>query len=185
MRCGVRGLVVPRSSRVGKNSTILSRKHVVHRHPSFPWVSIYGGKLTSCMDIARRVSAAVEGSIGASGLVNSDPPSQPVLTPDSFPGLAENIPSARSAALEKCWTLEDYLRRRTNISQWVPRGGLGAKNENSEHLERIGAEFLADPRLAASTYQHQIENSFDRVLAAFASKPAVESLPSMAPVEVL
>jgi hypothetical protein len=35
---------------------------------------------------------------------------------------------------EACWTLEDYLRRRTNVSQWVPRGGLGRDNENRNHL---------------------------------------------------
>jgi hypothetical protein len=36
-----------------------------------------------------------------------------------------------------CWTLDDYLRRRTNIGQWVPRGGLGRDDEYMQDIERI------------------------------------------------
>jgi dTDP-4-amino-4,6-dideoxygalactose transaminase len=49
---------------------------------------------------------------------------------------------------ESCHTLADYLRRRTNIAQWLPRGGLGA---HDEHLpatravaERHGLRIVED-----------------------------------------
>ena len=52
------------------------------------------------------------------GVKNFDLPE--AIERERFPGLAEEVPSARSCADESCWSLEDYLRRRTNISQWVP-----------------------------------------------------------------
>ena len=44
---------------------------------------------------------------------------------------------ARLETLEQALTLEDYLRRRTTIAQWVPRAGRGARDENADHLLSI------------------------------------------------
>ena len=35
--------------------------------------------------------------------------------------------------------LEDYLRRRTNIAQWIPIGGLGFKNEYLNDIKKISS----------------------------------------------
>ena len=73
------------------------------------------------------------------------------------------------------------MRRRTNIAQWVPRGGLGHLNENAAHLERLSEVFLKpdekSSRAAVRAYQKEIETKYDRVLA--------ESSLMAAPVEVL
>jgi glycerol-3-phosphate dehydrogenase len=41
---------------------------------------------------------------------------------------------------EFCCSLEDYLRRRTNIAQWLPRGGLGRKNENLPIIKALASK---------------------------------------------
>ncbi len=68
-----------------------------------------------------------------------------------------------------CFRLEDYLRRRTNISQWVPRGGLGRENENVPHLERLAALFpncaARTGAAAVATYRQRVESEFDAALA--------------------
>ena len=69
---------------------------------------------------------------------------------------------------EYCNTLEDYLRRRTNISQWVPREGLGYEDENLPLLREMsltlahGNRAKAEQHLAA--YRADVANRFDRVL---------------------
>jgi hypothetical protein len=60
-----------------------------------------------------------------------------------------------------CWTLEDYLRRRTNISQWVPRGGLGRDNENRDYLAKIASDFPAYKGM--QTAEHQVRRYEERI----------------------
>jgi glycerol-3-phosphate dehydrogenase len=170
LRCGVRGLAVPRSMQSAPaRPQTLSRKHVVHPDRDLPWISIYGGKLTSCVSIAESAAKAVAHCVSPSLLARSTQDSFGIPTElETFPGLSEKIPSARSCAEESCWSLDDYLRRRTNISQWVPRGGLGAFNENVAHLEQVAAAFATSncscPKAAVAAYRQQIEARFDRVL---------------------
>ncbi len=77
--------------------------------------------------------------IPRSATPGDEPRSMPVEaapTMADFPGVTQALPDPRWCAQnEGCATLADYLRRRTNLSQWVPRLGLGA---NDEHVERIG-----------------------------------------------
>ena len=179
LRCGVRGLAVARSTPQSRSQS-LSRKYVVHRDRDVPWVSIHGGKLTSCVPIADAAVATIGDCVSP-----STPPSplpecaEPEM--ESFPGLNEKVPSSLSCAKESCWSLQDYLRRRTNIAQWVPRGGLGFLNENAAHLESLSHAFSNgdpnSPRAAVRAYQRDIEMKYDRVL--------LESSLMSAPVEVL
>jgi glycerol-3-phosphate dehydrogenase len=141
VRCGVRPVAVPRNAKVDEYSPSLSRRHRIHTDSRLPWISIYGGKLSGCTALARAVRARVRGRIGG-GRVSAgtaradaqlgDPPVE------RFPGLERPVVSpAWSAAHEQCRTLEDYLRRRTNIAQWVRRGGFGADLEHIDHLRSI------------------------------------------------
>ena len=99
---------------------------------------------------------------------------------EHFPGLHERVPSATSCALESCWSIKDYLRRRTNIAQWVPRGGLGKCDENLAHLNRLARVFASgnnfDSGFAVSEYRNEIETQFDRVLGNCLPTPAMEVL---------
>ena len=68
-----------------------------------------------------------------------------------------------------CWTLEDYLRRRTNVSQWVARGGLGKHDEHVPHLIGLAKWFCGDDdgiaRKTVMDYRRKITDTFDRIIA--------------------
>lgn len=63
-RCGVRPLVVKRDAYVGNAEwSALSRKHEIDVHPERKMLSIYGGKLTDCINVGEEV-ADIVGSFG-------------------------------------------------------------------------------------------------------------------------
>lgn len=193
IRCGVRPLVFRRSLSDDTNTFKLSRRYIVHADKHRPWLSIYGGKLTSCVQLARAVRLHLSkrirerrssrGNPAANSAPNLmfGPTERELRARDSvapltrevelsaFPGLSEPVPSARwCAAYEMCWSLEDYLRRRTNISQWIPRGGLGRRDENLAHLHTLAAAFhphAEQARSAVNDYQQKINREFDQLLA--------------------
>ena len=191
VRCGVRPLVVRRSVSDAANIYKIPRRYVVHPDRDRPWISIYGGKLTSCAQVAgavrshltRQATVGRRHNTASTGLgdVASAVPRQHVpvsgafmrseseVELSSFPGLSELFPSARWCSKhEMCSSLEDYLRRRTNIAQWVPRGGLGARDENLAVLHTIAGAFYerdSDARAAVSDYRRKVEHEFDRVIA--------------------
>jgi glycerol-3-phosphate dehydrogenase len=164
MRAGVRPLAIPREfGRETPPVEELSRRSHIYRDPSLPWISVYGGKLTNCMALAEaaagqvRAVAAPSGETGQQTITQLRPSMFPELA--SFPGLSAAVPSARwCRSHEMCWTLEDYLRRRTNIAQWIPNAGFGRRWENSAELRRLAAVF-ADNEAAA-----------DRALKGYARK---------------
>ncbi|MDT4969525.1 MAG: glycerol-3-phosphate dehydrogenase [Acidobacteriota bacterium] len=189
IRCGVRPLVVRRAISDAANIYKLPRKYVIHPDRDRPWISIYGGKLTSCAQVAGAVSshltrrATVRRHADTSALADGayDRARRQIPLADhfmssasgaersSFPGLSESFPSARWCSQnEMCWSLDDYLRRRTNIAQWIPRGGLGAQNENLAQLHTIAEAIYAkesEARAAVSDYSLKIEREFDQVMA--------------------
>jgi glycerol-3-phosphate dehydrogenase len=59
-RCGARPLVVETaSSGDGRDWTSLSRKHAIDVNPAHKHISIFGGKLTDCLNVGREVTTAV------------------------------------------------------------------------------------------------------------------------------
>jgi glycerol-3-phosphate dehydrogenase len=170
LRCGVRPLPVKLS--FSDNSDILrvTRQYQIHHDRALPWISIYGGKITSCGLMAKRVENLLKNYLPTPPAAE-DSLSLDVLSPqlESFPNLAEQVPSARLCAeQEMCWNLEDYLRRRTNISQWIPRGGLGFQNENLPHLKTLAKIFCNDEtkaQAAINEYQQKIKREFDEIIA--------------------
>ncbi len=146
LRCGVRPVAVRRGAQIEGPSPCLSRRHRIHVDRVRPWISVYGGKLSGCTTLARAVLARVTGRLGATSVGRNFSCANTfscanAAALETFPGLEQTVVApAWSAAHEHCRTLEDYLRRRTNIAQWVRRGGLGA---NLEHLDRVRAIALA------------------------------------------
>ena len=171
LRCGIRPLAVDRLHRDGCNLLSLSRRHRIHREAHVPWISIYGGKLTNCVPLAREVVGLVKQAIAPRYAAKSMPRCDiPDPRWDSFPQLHEPIPSARWCAdREMCWTLEDYLRRRTNVSQWVARGGLGRHDEHVPHIIGLAKCFARGgddvARKTVMDYRRKITDTFDRILA--------------------
>ena len=150
----------------------IPREYKIYADQTMPWISIYGGKITSCVSAAKLVSSLLRNfNLKPSGTPNSSTKfgiSSPEL--ENFPNLDEKFPSTRQCAeREMCWNLDDYLRRRTNISQWIARGGLGLNNEHLLHLKDLAKIFYADDESKAdatiNAYQQKIKREFDEILA--------------------
>ena len=171
LRCGVRPLAVRRTRRAIKHSIRISRRHVITQDSRQPWISLYGGKFSSCIALGREVAGTIASVLPARSAGAIAPRSTPPpYGEEKFPGLRERVPSARAAVEhESCWTLEDYLRRRTNIAQWVPREGLGRRGEHEGHLSELASIFPGvggvSGEAALNAYKHRVEREFDRVLA--------------------
>jgi glycerol-3-phosphate dehydrogenase len=169
MRCGVRPLAVRRGHSAGEHPSALSRKHLVHYDEGQQAVAVYGGKLTSCgvvaQEIVRHLSRSLEPRHPMSGVAVVEP--RPTV---SFPGLSEAVASPEWCRdREHCHTLEDYLRRRTNIAQWIRRGGLGLASENRETLSSLARVFCTTEtgaEAAVAAYERSVQERHDAVLAA-------------------
>ena len=168
LRCGIRPLAVRQDYTKIVHPLELSRRHLIHHDRSRNVVSVYGGKLTSCSLMADQVSALLSPHLRARRHSVPHPP--PPLEIETFPGLEEPVPAATWCRdHEHCLTLDDYLRRRTNIAQWIPRRGLGANSENTDAIRRIARVFSADAASADTAlmnYQASVSECHDRILTA-------------------
>ena len=170
LRCGVRPLAVPRSFQPGGHTLNLSKGLRVHCHEDPPWIGVYGGKITGSLEGARTVSRLIRGFGASAGSLSGKTTELPRPEWSRFPGMTEPVVSARFAAEhEMCRTLDDYLRRRTNISQWVARGGLGRNDEHQPCLLDLAGTFsggnMAAARATVDAYGQTVQREFDQVLA--------------------
>lgn len=172
IRHGVRALVVNKDEAPQASSLKLSRKSRIHSDSIAPWLAVYGGKLTDCVRLANTLLDKIRERLGPA---RSRPPCHRIPRAETqyvgFPGLPTPVPSVGwCVEREMCWTLEDYLRRRTNISQWIPRGGLGRNNENRKSLIRMAEDLPPlSPRHAEEAvrlYEQKIINQMDHLFAA-------------------
>ncbi len=177
IRCGVRPLVVGKNYQGDRYPLDLSRREEVILDSRRPWISCYGGKLTGCTRMAARVSAVIGKTIASAGQAPSSeelPP--PAATETTFPGLTSPVVSpAWAVSNESCCTLEDYLRRRTNIAQWVPRAGLGEDDCNAAVLKGIACAIAGDAAGAEQmfeNYRRKVMNEFDCLVAGHADRQA-------------
>lgn len=171
LRCGIRPLVVPTAFDKDVYPLDISRRHRVVADRDRPWISFFGGKLTNCLDAAADIYTRISRRQLAPPRVNGKPIETGVeMELDHFPGVDQPVPSARWCARnEFCHTLPDYLRRRTNIAQWVPREGLGRDDEYLPELERIARD-LGDgssksAAQQAAAHRAAVTERFDRLLA--------------------
>lgn len=169
LRCGVRPLAVARDYQPKRNTLDISRRVLMAQDRERPWLSLYGGKLTGCVAVAEKVTALMRGVVPPTGA----PPAASAAAErptEAYPGLKDPVLSARHAAeRELCFTLEDYLRRRTNVSQWVRRGGLGQGDEHLPRVAALAAVFEGASGIPAAAalaaYRAKIASHFDEVLA--------------------
>jgi glycerol-3-phosphate dehydrogenase len=172
IRHGVRALVVNKDESPRTSSLRLSRKSQIHSASTSPWLAVYGGKLTDCVRIANVLLGKISERLGPARMPRTEPRNPRAETQYAgFPGLPAPVPSVRwCVEREMCWTLEDYLRRRTNISQWIPRGGLGRNNEHRTSLLRMAADLpplvQGHPEEAVRLYELKIINQMDQLFAA-------------------
>jgi glycerol-3-phosphate dehydrogenase len=170
LRCGLRPLVVKKEFKADCYPLDLSRHYKIVEDPVLPWISVYGGKLSGCISLAGKVAAKI------SRKVSKRPERLPSHSDQAenirwnfFPGLEERVPTIDwCVENEFCCTLEDYLRRRTNISQWVPREGLGFNNENVGFLGELAAHLPPNnawtPRNHLKAYVNTVQDGCDRLM---------------------
>lgn len=169
VRCGIRPLVVDRDDSRSVYPLELSRRHRVITHREQSAISIYGGKLTSSALLAREVANRIR------QLITQIAPRYPPLTPQplipettTYSGLCHSFVTPEWARdHEYCVTLDDYLRRRTPISQWVPRMGLGKEGEHRETLRKLTPVFTSTPEQAEqmlSDYEAMVQTRHDSLL---------------------
>lgn len=170
-RSGVRPLAVPAAYQGRHYPLELSRHHRLHLTAPRRWLSVYGGKFTSAIGMAERVARQTRALLGASATppaAAAAPPAPPPLV--GYPGLREQFPAIDYCVEhEYCLTIGDYLRRRTNIAQWVPRNGLGRDNEHLPHVAQLAARLPQAPqpvpRHSLAHYVTESNRIFDRLLA--------------------
>jgi len=171
LRCGLRPLAVPKSFTSNCYTLAISRRHRIAQDPDRPWISLYGGKITGCTATADEIAARIERALPTPvAPANIHPRGEPVTEYSRFPGLPQQVPSARWCRdHEFCHTLADYLRRRTNISQWVVREGLGRHDQNLAEINEIALALNNGDRNRAAhdvrEYRERVQNNFDSVLA--------------------
>lgn len=167
IRCGVRALVVNRNFSRDVYPLELSRRHRVVVHKQQRAISLYGGKLTSCVAVARQAV----GLLGAWVTARHGRIAPLVTAPEMIrhPALEHPFVTAEWAReREFCLTLEDYLRRRTTIAQWTPRMGLGRDGDGRESLLPTATVFAHNPAQACGmvdAYAQQVRNTYDPLLA--------------------
>lgn len=182
LRCGARPLAVRRGAD-GTKPLGISRRSRLYPDPALPWVTIYGGKITGCREMATQVCGCIASMVERRhGGVAQQREMGTAVEHDHFPGLEQPMPSAAWCRdHEQCLTLHDYLRRRTNIAQWTPRGGLGRHDEHLPVLRSIATTFHDGDAAAADRavrqYRQQVVDRFDTVIEAAGreSKPAAVS----------
>ncbi len=168
IRCGIRPLAVKKGYSKSAYPLELSRRNIIAVDRDHRALAVYGGKLTACLLLANTVAEHIQKFATPSRL--PDKPRSAVSLPVQT-GIVDRprISPGWSCDYEFCLTLEDYLRRRTNISQWRPRRGLGPNNESMSELRAIAREFTDSDRAAdqmLADYISQVQVDHDQLLKA-------------------
>ncbi len=144
LRSGVRPLAVQRSYS-GKDYPLdLSRRCVVDVDAERYGLTLYGGKLTSAPKMAKDAALKVRALLGeatAEGAGFGEAVVNGLEIGEATSGEGALPSETTMSNLANDISLYDYLRRRTNISQWTPRLGLGRHNEYREFLHQLAVRF--------------------------------------------
>jgi glycerol-3-phosphate dehydrogenase len=134
LRTGVRPIPVRKNAEVNRDPLFLSKKWFIHSHEGKRAYSAYGGKITSSLLLAESFLKIFANIFGMRKIPfvkqTASPPTIDLL------GFAVVDPSW-SKEHEAVYTLEDYLRRRTNIAQWNYNGGFGEDDTHAAILKDV------------------------------------------------
>jgi glycerol-3-phosphate dehydrogenase len=162
VRVGVRPLAIRRGRRVARSLDI-PRGAVVEKAPGEAWWTVFGGKLSGASDQAEAIYRSLFREPAPRGAEREAPmPEAPVIA--AFGGRRLPDP-AHCRRYEHCRTLEDYLRRRTNVAQWVANGGCGAAFEFGDDLLRVAGAIhdgAGAAREAVRDYQRKMIHERER-----------------------
>lgn len=166
VRCGVRPLVVPRDYSLHAYPLTLSRRHRMVLDNGRRAIALYGGKFTSSLGVAAHVAKQIGQWLPprfTAPVERCEPPEMA-----NHPTLQHGFVTAEWARdHEFCMTLEDYLRRRTPIAQWIPRMGLGRDGSERGTLKKLAEAFTSSPVEADAmvyTYEQHVRSMYDPLL---------------------
>jgi len=170
LRCGIRALAVNRDYVASRYPLKLSRRSIVHPERDLPWITAYGGKLTGSRELAGKIARMIRHRLPTSLPPTGHAEASPEVVSCAFPGLDQPVAAPRwCREHEFCVTLEDYLRRRTNIAQWLPREGFGRNGENRDALLVAARELYAGDQTAAEEavrrYEETVAIRFDKLVS--------------------
>lgn len=162
LRCGLRPLAVPDTFKDDCYPLDISRHFKIIEDATLPWISIYGGKISGCLSMSENAVERIKKKVPHVFQQNKSIENGTSKMPRTFfPGLSGDFPTIDWCIQnEFCCSLEDYLRRRTNISQWSPREGLGFQNENKTHLKNLTQEL---PNLGNKTSGEHVDEYVNNV----------------------
>lgn len=141
-KAGLRPLVKPRTMR-GQNFLELARGHEVWSDSSARISALWGGKFTDAFLMARELANTVEIRPTIEG--GEIPPALPAVYPTESDFMNGEVVWDRvtdACHLEMVVTIEDMLRRRTNIALKVARSGWGHQEEHEPQMHQL-AEAVA------------------------------------------
>jgi len=173
LRCGLRPLAVPTAFEADCYPLDISRHYKIIEDATLPWISIYGGKISGCVSMSQNVAKNIMKKTPPTPKQESYPEGeQTEISWTSFPGFHEKVPTIDWCVNnEFCCTLEDYLRRRTNISQWTHREGLGIVDENAEYLKKLSTSLPEYEEYNQESYfqkyTNAIHQNFDLLMKQF------------------
>lgn len=154
VRTGIRPLVKQIDKEV-KYSLDLSRKAVLESDKKLPWHTVFGGKLSGGLEFSIEVYSKIFKESPHPVTYNSQ--YQIPTTNDFFDGI--ELPDVNWLVKHtqvRC--IADYLRRRTNIAQWIPVGGLGFKNEYLDDIMKISLLIHASKTEAELDFKEYTES---------------------------
>jgi glycerol-3-phosphate dehydrogenase len=157
IRCGVRPLAVKKGCSKNAYPLELSRRNIIAVDRDRRALAVYGGKLTACLLLANAVADHIQKFATPSRLPDKPRPASSLHAQTGIVD-RQRISPDWSCDHEFCLTLDDYLRRRTNISQWRPRRGLGPNNEHMSELHAIAREIADSDRAADQMLADYISN---------------------------
>lgn len=158
VRVGVRPLAVKRDSPIPKSIGI-SRKAIIEKSPDAAWWTIFGGKLSGAKDFAESIYQNIFAEKPCPIHKDTFPPAN-LTWITKFGELRLPDPAYCREHLH-CRTLEDYLRRRTNVAQWIPNAGWGREFEHAESIHHIASSIYQDPEITSQ----EVENYKEKILA--------------------
>ena len=170
LRCGIRPLAIKRDFTGDFYPLDVSRHHKIVKDSGLPWISIYGGKISGCLSLSEEVAQLISRILSLPAEVAPcESHSEKRDNRGTFPGLNGRVPTIDwCIEHEFCSTLEDYLRRRTNISQWVPREGLGFNNENLAYIKDLASKLPTYQQTPGTDivedYLRRVHERFDHVI---------------------
>jgi len=151
VRTGVRPLVVGRGEVRADYPLDISRRYAVDVDEGARAVTLFGGKFTSARAQAARAADAIAGLARGTAAPRTWCAPRAGHAGFRFPGHpAPLVDPGDARDLERCRTLEDYLRRRTDLAQQVPRLGLGRGDRNVEAVRAIAAAVEGEDRADAA-----------------------------------